>query len=102
MILVVEPSGVVRCLYTEKFDLAALGTPIIRRGSHVEPDSEGQWWADLAPVDGPRLGPFSRRSEALAAEHTWLESHWLLPILSASPPVTCTDAPPATAVREGT
>jgi hypothetical protein len=31
----------------------------------------------LAPVGGPRLGPYSLRSQALTAEQTWLEAHWL-------------------------
>ena len=74
--MVVDPAGQVRCLYSEQIDLAALGTPIITRGSHVEPDADGRWWADLAPVAGPKLGPFSRRSEALDAERDWLEL-WL-------------------------
>ena len=34
---------------------------------------------DLRPVDGPVLGPFDRRSEALEAEVAWLEAHWLTP-----------------------
>jgi len=45
----------------------------IRRASYVEPDDHGQWWADLHPVGGPCLGPFPRRSAALAAELRWLE-----------------------------
>ena len=36
------------------------------------------WLADLSPVNGPVLGPFDRRSEALAAELAWLEANWLL------------------------
>lgn len=78
MQLVIEPSGVILAIYDETIDLAALGPPVISRASHVEPDQEGRWIADLAPVGGPRLGPFLRRSEALAAEHTWLETHWLV------------------------
>ena len=39
-----------------------------RRASHVEPDADGRWWADLSPVAGPRLGPFEVRSAALDAE----------------------------------
>ena len=77
MQLVILPDGAVRCLYDEILPLAALGPMRIERGSHVEPDAQGQWHADLAPVGGPRLGPFARRSEALAAERAWLESHWL-------------------------
>jgi hypothetical protein len=45
----------------------------------VEPDGRGQWIADLAPVGGPKFGPFYRRSAALEAEHQWLEVHWLTP-----------------------
>ncbi len=77
MHLVIDRHGIVRCLYGEAVDLAALGVPVIARASAVEPDAAGQWWADLAPVGGPRLGPFARRSQALEAERRWLETHWL-------------------------
>jgi hypothetical protein len=77
MWLRVDPGGQVACVYGEAIDLAALGAVVIRRASHVEPDPEGKWWADLAPVGGPLLGPFARRSEALSAEAEWLEAHWL-------------------------
>jgi hypothetical protein len=77
MQLVVEPDGRVRCLYGEAVDLAALGVLSIRRASHVEPDEEGHWWADLSPVRGPVLGPFAQRSLALVAEQDWLERNWL-------------------------
>lgn len=77
MQLVIDPCGQVRCLYSETIDLAALGSLSIERGSHVEPNEAGQWLADLSPVGVPCLGPFTKRSEALAAEQTWLEEHWL-------------------------
>lgn len=85
MRLVVEPGGQVRCLYGEAVDLAALGVLSIRRASHVEPDCQGAWWADLSPLGGPRLGPFALRRQALAAEQTWLEHNWLEPPLPARP-----------------
>jgi hypothetical protein len=75
--LIIEPDGQVRGIYGEEIDLAALGTPKISRASHVEPDAHGRWLADLSPVGGPVLGPFDRRSEALAAEVGWLEEKWL-------------------------
>lgn len=75
MHLLIEPDGTVRCLYSETIDLHKLGTATIRRASHVEPDEFGNWWADLAPVVGPKLGPFSRRSDALQAEQAWIETH---------------------------
>ena len=78
MQLVIGPGGTVRCLYSEELALHALGPLVISRGSHVEPNESGWWLADLAPVGGPRLGPFVRRSAALQAERQWLETHWLL------------------------
>jgi len=77
MHLVVAPDGTVRAVYAETIDLAALGRPTIARASHVEPDRDGRWHADLRPMLGPVLGPFGRRSEALEAELAWLEANWL-------------------------
>ena len=77
MHLIVEPGGTTRGVYGEAIDLARLGTLAIRRASHVEPDDQGRWHADLSPVGGPKLGPFDRRSDALMAEVRWLEDHWL-------------------------
>lgn len=45
--------------------------PVVTRASHVEPSASG-WTADLSPVNGPTLGPFTTRAEALAAEVDWL------------------------------
>jgi hypothetical protein len=77
MQLVIERDGKVRGIYGEEIDLAALGPARITRASHVEPDNQGRWLADLSPVRGPVLGPFERRSEALEAEVAWLEENWL-------------------------
>lgn len=86
MKLVIELGGQVRCLYGEAVDLSCLGVLTIRRASHVEPDTDGTWWADLSPVNGPLLGPFPSRSMALNAEVTWLEQNWLeIPSAAPSP-----------------
>ena len=77
MQIVIAPDGTGRCVYGEAIDLAALGQLSIQRGSHVEPTPDGHWQADLAPVAGPVLRPFRCRSDALAAEAAWLETHWL-------------------------
>ena len=77
MQLLIDGQGQVRCLYGELIDLRLLGAASIRRASHVEPDEAGRWWADLAPVGGPKLGPFPRRSEALQAEVAWLDQFLL-------------------------
>ena len=77
MELVVTPHGAIRCLYGEEIDLTSLGPLSIRRASHVEPNDQRQWLADLAPLEGPTLGPFATRSQALAAEEAWLLAHWL-------------------------
>ena len=75
--IVVDPAGLARCIYSEHIDLAQLGEVEVVRGSHVEPDDRARWYADLSPVDGPKLGPFARRSEALDAEVAWLRQYWL-------------------------
>lgn len=77
MQIVIAPGGGIRCIYGEAVDLNLLGKVQISRGSHVEPDELGQWFADLSPVGGPKLGPFAKRTDALAAEIAWLEEHWL-------------------------
>ena len=79
MQLVIDPTGTVRCVYGETIDLAKIGPATIRRGSHVEPTDASTWTADLTPVNGPLLGPFKTRSEALAAEVGWLHANWLVP-----------------------
>jgi hypothetical protein len=79
MQLVIEKDGQVRGIYGEAIDLAALGQVRISRASHVEPNEDGRWVADLSPVGGPVLGPFDRRSDALGAEVYWLEENWLTP-----------------------
>ena len=73
MLIRIDAHGDMRCLYTEALPLAALGMLSIRRASHVEPADDG-WYADLSPLNGPKLGPFEMRSQALHAEETWIEA----------------------------
>ena len=53
------------------------GRPAITRASHVEPDADGRWHADLRPV----AARCSARSRAAARPWrpsvAWLEAHWL-------------------------
>lgn len=87
MQLFIEQDGGVRCIYGEAIELGELGSLQIERGSHVEPDDAGAWWADLSPVAGPKLGPFAQRSQALSAEVDWLERNWLRPAKDRAEPV---------------
>ena len=83
MNLIIDDIGTIRCLYGEEIDLSSLGGMTIVRGSHVEPDANGQWFADMSPASGPILGPFRSRSQALEAEARWLETNRLMqPITS--------------------
>lgn len=51
----------------------ALGGELtVARASHVEPAPGGGWTADMAPVGGPVLGPFTTRAQALHEERQWL------------------------------
>jgi hypothetical protein len=72
MELVVGADGVARCIYDKALDLRQLGKLQITRASHVEPDRDGYWWADMGPSGGPVLEPLRSRSEALGAERGWL------------------------------
>ena len=78
MDLIIDSGGRCRLVYDEAIDWGAVGTLYIQRASHVEPITGGNWQADLTPVGGPVLGPFEKRSKALAAETKWLAEHWLL------------------------
>jgi hypothetical protein len=64
--------------YIHNDDLAAnmlkIGQSETKRVSHVEP-CDGGWEADMGPVNGPVLGPFTTRKEALAEEVKWLKAH---------------------------
>jgi hypothetical protein len=75
--LVIQYDGSVRAIYNELVALHSLGSITIERGSHVEPDEDGLWHADLAPSNGPVLGPFNCRSDAIDAEVAWLTKNWL-------------------------
>lgn len=72
MQLAIRPDGTATAIYGEEIQLDAIGETSIRRASHVEPSPGGGWLADMSPVSGPVLGPFPRRSDALAAEMEWL------------------------------
>jgi len=72
MQIVIKPTGVFISIYSDSLDYGEFGKPQIRRASHVEPDETGRWFADLSPVDGPKLGPFEKRSEAIDEELEYL------------------------------
>lgn len=76
MQLIISPQGMIRAIYDETLDLSTFGSMRIHRASFVEPDEQGRWFVDLAPVNGPKLGPFRLRSRALVAEQVWLELNW--------------------------
>lgn len=78
MILSISQDGTTTAVYTEAIDLERLGrVSITKHVSHVEPDDFGHWWADLSPINGPKLGPFHRRSECVAAEVAYIEQNVL-------------------------
>ena len=75
MDLFISHDGSVSAIYSEAIDLQSLGRATITRASHVEPNEAGWWFAQI--IDGPQLGPFAKRSEALAAEVDWLTRYRL-------------------------
>jgi len=92
MTLIIDPAGQARCLYAEVIDLRSLGELHIARASRIEPDGQGNWWADLSPAAGPVLGPFGLRSEALAAELDWLNDQ-LASLVAVPRPIPHTITP---------
>lgn len=71
----ISPTGTITFIWTDDFaGLVDEGRTEIKRASHVEPNEDGQWVADLSPVDGPTFGPYPLRQEALDAETEYLEA----------------------------
>lgn len=80
MKVTITPDGVIYKIHSDDDDPRNDTMPSCPplRASHVEPKMQGQriaWWADLEPVNGPLIGPFAKRSEALKAEVQWLEDN---------------------------
>jgi hypothetical protein len=77
-IINVKRDGTIQFVYDDRLrGLLAQGEAKVTRASSVEPDEQNQWWADLAAVRGPKLGPFADRQAALDAEVRWLNEHVL-------------------------
>jgi len=75
MDIIISKTGQLRFIYSDDLlGLVEQGSAVVRRASHVEP-CVGGWSADMSPVDGPTLGPFKTRSEALQHEVEWLLLH---------------------------
>lgn len=75
--LVITPDGSIRFLWNDALaPLLTEGDASLFRASQVEPIGT-HWFADLALVNGPLLGPFPLRADALAAEAAWLNAHFL-------------------------
>jgi hypothetical protein len=80
--IIIRRDGSVLGIYSDAIPYreiaAGLGGQLqIERASHVEPTVDGRWDADLSPCDGPILGPFETRQEALDAEVAWLRRNVL-------------------------
>jgi hypothetical protein len=74
--ITIRPDGSLAFIYADELrGLLDTGDAQVRRASHVEPTEGGDWTADMGPMDGPVLGPFRTRAEALAAETEWLHAH---------------------------
>jgi len=77
--IVIDTDGDLSFLYHDDLQpiMLTLGEATIKRASMVEPTDDGLWTADMGPSDGPVLGPFVTRAEALDAEEDWLHRNVL-------------------------
>ena len=86
--IIIENDGTIRFLYdynSEKGklfsdELVSYGTSNIERRSHINPkvtENGVKFFVDLSPSNGPELGPFETRQEAIEAEEDWINSNWL-------------------------
>jgi hypothetical protein len=76
--IVIDTDGTLHFVWDDALaSLVEASEAVVTRASHVEPSSTkpGWWEADMAPSDGPVLGPFRLRAEALQAEREWLREH---------------------------
>jgi len=70
----VDLAGRLQFVYDDALSkLMDCGRPEVKRASHVEPDGPRRWVADMSPVNGPKIGPFPLRSQALSAERAYLD-----------------------------
>lgn len=85
---VIRKNGNVQTIYSDDLPmdvLGAVGKATVKRASHVEPTDDYRWTADMSPLDGPTLGPFKTRAEALRAETVWIrDNHLGLPCRETS------------------
>lgn len=71
----ISKTGEVSYIYTDELvGLLSQGEASIRRVSHVEPTTDGQWTAQME--DGTLLGPYKLRSTALVEEVKYLEEKY--------------------------
>lgn len=76
----INPDGTAHILYTEDIPIEELGkVHDIKRLFHVEPTQDNRWTATvgLGTSECLVLGPFEKRSDALAAEVEWIEENIL-------------------------
>jgi len=76
----INTDGTACLLYMEDIPIEELGkVDSIKRLFHVEPTQDNRWTATVG-MDTPEcvvLGPFEKRSDALAAEVEWIEENIL-------------------------
>lgn len=77
MKIILGVDGVVRYVYNDVIHkhMSTLGEATIKRATHVEPDENGMWYADLSPVGGEKITGFKTHKEAIDFELKWLSKH---------------------------
>jgi hypothetical protein len=78
IVISVHEDATMQFIYSDELrGLMDEGDATIKRASHVEPDDDLTWHADMSPVGGPVLSGFPTREAALRAEVEWINDNHL-------------------------
>jgi hypothetical protein len=77
LVLTIDGGGVVTAVWDDALaGLVELAETVeCWRASHIEMRPDGLWQVDFLPVNGPILGGYRLRADALTAEREWLARH---------------------------
>ena len=76
--IAINNDGSLQMIYSDEMrEILNEGQGSIRRASHVEPELDNTWSADMSPIGGQKLEGFETRESALKAEVEFINQNYL-------------------------